>query len=88
MVRDKKIPITLFLIKMSKNQQIVMNRIKVTLVEKQKTSRWLAEQMGKSENTISRWCSNKSQPSIAQLQEIAKWLDVDVRVLLKSQKSN
>ena len=71
---------------MSNNQQIVMNRIKVTLVEKQKTHRWLAEQMGKSENTISRWCSNKSQPSIAQLQEIANLLDVDVRVLLKSQK--
>lgn len=71
---------------MSKNQQIVMNRIKVTLVEKQKTSRWLAEQMGKSENTISRWCSNKSQPSIAQLQEIAKWLDVDVKDLLVSTK--
>ena len=71
---------------MSINQQIVMNRIKVTLVEKQKTNRWLAEQMGKSENTISRWCSNKSQPSIAQLQEIANLLDVDVRVLLKSQK--
>lgn len=66
---------------MSNNQQIVMNRIKVTLVEKQKTNRWLAEQMGKSENTISRWCSNKSQPSIAQLQEIAILLDVDVRVL-------
>ena len=63
-----------------------MNRIKVTLVEKQKTSRWLAEQMGKSENTISRWCSNKSQPSIAQLQEIAKWLDVDVKDLLVSTK--
>ena len=71
---------------MSNNHQIVMNRIKVTLVEKQKTNRWLAEQMGKSENTISRWCSNKSQPSIAQLQEIANLLDVDVRVLLKSQK--
>ena len=71
---------------MSNNQQIVMNRIKVLLVEKQKTNRWLAEQMGKSENTISRWCSNKSQPSIAQLQEIAILLDVDVRVLLKSQK--
>jgi len=70
----------------SNNQQIVMNRIKVTLVEKQKTNRWLAEQMGKSENTISRWCSNKSQPSIVQLQEIANLLDVDVRVLLKSQK--
>ena len=63
-----------------------MDRIKVTLVEKQKTNRWLAEQMGKSENTISRWCSNKSQPSIAQLQEIANLLDVDVRVLLKSQR--
>ena len=71
---------------MSNNQQIVMNRIKVTRVEKLKTNRWLAEQMGKSENTISRWCSNKSQPSIAQLQEIANLLDVDVRVLLKSQK--
>ena len=71
---------------MSNNQQIVMNRIKVVLVERQKTNRWLAEQMGKSENTISRWCSNKSQPSIMQLQEIANVLDVDVRVLLKSQK--
>ena len=71
---------------MSNNQQIVMNRIKVTLVEKQKTNRWLAEQMRKSENTISRWCSNKSQPSIAQLQEIANLLDVDVRTLITSTK--
>ena len=71
---------------MSNNQQIVMNRIKVALAEKRRTNRWLAEQMWKSENTISRWCSNKSQPSIAQLQEIAILLDVDVRVLLKSQK--
>lgn len=71
---------------MSNNQQIVMNRIKVVLAEMQRTNRWLAEQMGKSENTISRWCSNKSQPSIAQLQEIANLLDLDVRVLLKSQK--
>lgn len=72
---------------MSNNQQIVVNRIKVLLVEKQKTNKWLAEQMGKSENTISRWCSNKSQPSISQLQEIANLLDVDIRVLLKSQIS-
>ena len=43
---------------MSNNQQMMMNRIKVVLVEKQRTNRWLAEQMGKSENTISRWCSN------------------------------
>lgn len=72
---------------MSNNQQIVVNRIKVFLVEKQKTNKWLAEQMGKSENTISRWCSNKSQPSISQLQEIANLLDVDIRVLLKLQIS-
>lgn len=71
---------------MSNSQQIVMNRIKVTLVEKQKTNRWLAEQMGKSENTISRWCSNKSQPSIVQLQEIANILDVDVRTLITPTK--
>lgn len=71
---------------MSNVQQIVMNRIKVTLVEKQKTNRWLARQMGKSENTISRWCSNKSQPSIAQLQEIANLLGVDIHTLLKSQE--
>jgi len=71
---------------MLNNQQMVMNRIKVVLAEKQRTNRWQAEQMGKSENTVSRWCSNKSQPSIVQLQEIANLLDVDVRVLLKSQK--
>ena len=44
---------------MLNNRQIVMNRIKVVLAEKQRTNRWLAEQMGKSENTISSWCSNK-----------------------------
>ena len=71
---------------MSNIQQIVMNRIKVTLVEKQKTNRWLAKQMGKSENTISRWCSNKSQPSIAKLQEIANLLEVDFHSLLRSQE--
>ena len=71
---------------MSNNQQIVMNRIKVVLAEKQRTNRWLAEQMGKSENTVSRWCSNKSQPSIAQLQEVAKCLDDDVRTLITPTK--
>lgn len=71
---------------MSNNQQIAMNRIKVVLVEKKKTNRWLAEQMRKSENTISRWCSNKSQPSIAQLQGIANLLDVDERTLITPTK--
>ena len=73
---------------MSNNQQIMMNRIKVVLAERQRTNRWLATQMGKSENTISRWCSNKSQPSIIQLQEIANLLDVDIRQLLTTTKDN
>ena len=67
---------------MSNNQQIVVNRIKATLVEKQRTSRWLAEQMGKSENTISRWYSNKAQPSIQQFQQIATLLGVDIQALI------
>ena len=68
---------------MSNNQQIAMNRIKVTLVEKQKTNRWLAEQMDKSENTISRWCSNKSQPSLEDLFKIAGLLGVDYTELIR-----
>lgn len=68
--------------RMSNNQQIVVNRIKSTLVEKQRTSQWLAEQMGKSENTISRWCSNKTQPSIQQFQQIATLLGVDIQALI------
>lgn len=71
---------------MSNNQQIVVNRIKVILVEKQKTNRWLAEQMGKSENTISRWCSNKSQPSLQQFQQIANLSEVDIQALITSLK--
>ena len=59
-----------------------LNRLKVVLVEKGKTSRWLAEQLGKTEHTISRWCQNKTQPSIAQLNEIARVLMVDVRSLI------
>lgn len=67
---------------MSNNQQIVMNRIKAVLAEKQRTNRWLAEQMCKSENTISRWCSNKTQPSIQQFQQIATLLGVDIQTLI------
>ena len=69
--------------KMMNNQQSeTYNRIKVVLVEQGKTSRWLAEQIGRQENTVSRWCLNKVQPSLPQLTEIAKVLDVDVRTLI------
>ena len=71
---------------MSNNQQIVMNRIKVTLVEKQKTNRWLAEQLGKSTCTVSKWCSNTIQPDLATLDKIATLLNVDIRELLTPSK--
>ena len=64
----------------------IINRIKVVLVEKQRTSKWLAEQLGKSENTISKWCSNKVQPSLESLYEIAKLLDIEVRPLIVPSK--
>ena len=72
---------------MSNNQQEKMlNRLKAVLAEQGKTSRWLAEQLGKSENTVSRWCANKVQPSIQQLNEIAQLLKVDIKDLLMSTK--
>ena len=61
-----------------------LNRIKVVLVEQRKTSKWLAEQLGKGEATISKWCTNRSQPSLETLVEIARVLRVDVKELLQS----
>ena len=63
-----------------------LNRIKVTLVEKQKTGKWLAEQLGKSTCTDSKWCSNSSQPDLATLNKIAELLNVDVRDLITPSK--
>lgn len=63
-----------------KNEKI--NRLKIVLVEQGKTGKWLAGQLGKNEATISRWCSNASQPSLEMLMKIAEILDVDVRRLI------
>jgi putative transcriptional regulator len=59
-----------------------INRIKVVLVEKNKTNKWLAEQLGKDPATVSKWCTNIAQPSLETLIEIAKVLDVDARELI------
>ena len=56
-----------------------LNRIKVVLVEKGKTGKWLAEEIGKSACTVSKWCSNSIQPDLVTLAKIAKLLDVDVK---------
>lgn len=61
-----------------------INRIKVVLVEKDKTGKWLAEQLQKNEATISRWCSNTTQPSLEMLVKIAKILGVKTKDLINN----
>ena len=63
-----------------------LNRIKVVLVEQQKTGKWLAEQLGKSTCTVSKWCSNTIQPDLATLDKIATLLNVDRRELIAPSK--
>lgn len=60
-----------------------VNRLKIVLVEKKKTGKWLAEQLGKNPSTVSKWCSNVSQPDLATLVKVASILDVDVQDLIK-----
>ena len=62
------------------------NRIKAVLAEKRLTNKWLSLRLGKSENTISRWCSNKVQPTLDNLYEVAELLDIEVRSLIAPTK--
>lgn len=61
-----------------------INRLKIVLVEQGKTGKWLAGQLGKNEATVSRWCSNTSQPSLEMLMKIAAILNVDARRLINN----
>ena len=63
-----------------------INRIKVVLVEQSRTGKWLAEQLQKNEATISRWCSNTSQPSLEMLVKIATVLNVEPKDLINTLK--
>ena len=63
-----------------------INRLKVVLVEQNKTGKWLAETLGKNEATVSRWCTNESQPSLETFVKIANSLKVEVKDLLVSTK--
>lgn len=62
-----------------------LNRIKVVLAEKQRTNKWLAEQLGKGQATISKWCTNHAQPNLETLVEIARCLEVDVSELIRKE---
>jgi transcriptional regulator with XRE-family HTH domain len=63
-----------------------INRLKVVLVEQHKTGIWLANSVNKDVATVSRWCSNVTQPPLKVLFEIAELLDVDIKDLLVSTK--
>ena len=58
------------------------NRIKAVLADKEKSAKWLAEQVGRDRSTVSRWCTNDMQPPLEVLYQIADILEVDVRELL------
>lgn len=59
-----------------------LNRIKSVLADKDKTSKWLAEELGKDKTTISKWCTNTNQPDVESLIKISKLLNVGVEELL------
>lgn len=59
-----------------------LNRIKVVLAERKRTNKWLAEQVGKDPATVSKWCTNASQPDLATLNRVAAALGVNIRDLL------
>ena len=63
-----------------------VNRLKVVLVEQKKTGKWLAAQLGNDPSTVSKWCSNTTQPPLDMLVNIAKLLEVDIKELINEKK--
>lgn len=70
----------------NKTRSSRLNRLKAVLAETGYTSKWLAEQLGKDPVTISKWCTNRTQPDLYTLHHIARLIDVDVKDLLPSTK--
>ncbi len=73
-----------------KQNKLVMsdlNRLKLVLVEKKKTSKWLSEQLNVNPSTISKWCTNTSQPDLASILKIADLLEVDIKELITREYS-
>jgi DNA-binding Xre family transcriptional regulator len=64
-----------------------INRLKVVLAEKKKTGKWLAEKLGKDPATVSKWCTNASQPPLETLLEVARLLGVEIGELVRSDRT-
>ena len=60
-----------------------LNRLKVILAEKKKTNLWLSKQLGCAPTTVSKWCTNSSQPPLEMLMKTAKLLDVELNDLVR-----
>lgn len=65
-----------------------LNRIKAVLAETGHTGKWLAEQLGKDPATVSKWCTNTSQPDLYTLQQMSELLSVDIRLLIVATHSS
>jgi len=64
-----------------------LNRLKVVLAEKKRTNKWLAEQLGKDQGTVSKWCTNTCQPDLKTFVKIAQLLEVDMAELVRFDKT-
>ena len=71
---------------MTTTEKLKLNRIKAVLAETGHTNKWLAEQLGKDPVTVSKWCTNSSQPDLQTLTRISEILDINIRELLVSNK--
>jgi transcriptional regulator with XRE-family HTH domain len=65
-----------------------LNRLKVILAEKKRTNKWLAEQLGCAPTTVSKWCTNSSQPSLEMIERIANLLDIDYTELIRIERKS
>ena len=63
-----------------------LNRLKIVLAEKKRTNKWLAETIGTSQATVSKWCTNSAQPPLDMLIKIASCLEIDIRELIRYPK--
>ena len=69
---------------METNQKL--NRIKLVLIENGRTGKWLAKQLGRNQTTVSKWCTNRVQPDLTTLHQIAKLLNIDISNLIHNTK--
>ena len=65
-----------------------LNRIKITLCEKKRTGKWLSEQLGTNTTTVSKWCTNTTQPDLYTLNRIANLLEIRVKDLIAEHKNS